>query len=66
MTIQFSMKAYLWITGMIFGSITVAHVWRVFSESRSLLNDPFFVILTLLSAGLCVWAARLVRLPSRA
>jgi hypothetical protein len=59
------MKAYLWITGVIFGSITVAHVWRVISESRSLVKDPFFVILTLLSAGLCVWAARLVRSSSR-
>jgi hypothetical protein len=49
---------------MIFGSITVAHVWRVISESRSLMKDPFFVILTLLSAGFCVWAARLVRSSS--
>lgn len=59
------MKAYVWITGMIFGSITVAHVWRVISESRSLAKDPFFVALTVLSAGLCVWAASLVRSSSR-
>jgi hypothetical protein len=59
------MKAYLWITGTIFGSVAVAHVWRVISESRSLARDPFFVLLTLLSAALCVWAASLVRSTSR-
>lgn len=59
------MRAYLWITGTIFGSITVAHVWRVVSESRSLAKDPFFVLLTVLSAILCVWAASLVRSSSR-
>lgn len=59
------MRAYLWITGTIFGSITVAHVWRVVSESRSLAKDPFFVLLTVLSAILCIWAASLVRSSSR-
>jgi len=55
------MKAYLWTTGTIFGSIVVAHVWRVISESRSLAKDPFFMLLTILCASLCVWAASLVR-----
>jgi len=59
------MKAYLWITGTLFGSITVAHVWRIVSESRSLVRDPFFMLLTLLSAILCVWAASLVRSSAR-
>jgi len=59
------MKAYLWITGTLFGSITVAHVWRIVSESRSLVRDPFFMLLTLLSAILCVWAASLVRSSPR-
>ncbi|MGE5098645.1 MAG: hypothetical protein ACM3SX_01555 [Deltaproteobacteria bacterium] len=59
------MRAYLWITGTIFGSITVAHVWRMVSESRSLAKDPFFILLTVISAILCVWAASLVRSSSR-
>jgi hypothetical protein len=60
------MKAYLWTTGTLFGLITISHIWRVISESRSLARDPFFVLLTLLSAGLCFWALRLVRSSARA
>lgn len=55
------MKAYLLVTGTIFGLIAVAHVSRVVWESRLLARDPFFVALTLLSAALCVWSLRLIR-----
>jgi hypothetical protein len=48
-------------TGVIFGSIVLAHVWRVAAESPLLARDPFFVIVTLVCAALCVWALRLVR-----
>ncbi len=60
------MKAYLWTTGTLFGLIAVAHIWRVISESRSLAKDPFFVLLTVLSAGLCFWGLRLARSAARA
>ena len=59
------MKAYLMTTGTIFGLITVAHVWRVFAESAALARDPWFVLLTLLAAGLCVWAFWLLRPGAR-
>lgn len=60
------MKAYLVTTGTIFGLITIAHVWRVIVESRALATDPWFILLTILAAGLCVWAFRLLGVVSRA
>ncbi|HKG92906.1 MAG TPA: hypothetical protein VKA84_13470 [Gemmatimonadaceae bacterium] len=60
------MKAYLWTTGVIFGLLTLAHVWRVVSESSALARDPWYVLITLLSAALCVWAVRLIRRAARA
>jgi hypothetical protein len=55
------MKAYLLSTGTIFGCITVAHIWRMISESVALARDPWYLGLTVLSAALCGWAIRLVR-----
>jgi hypothetical protein len=55
------MKAYLITTGIIFGLITIAHVWRVFDEGSRLATDPLFVLLTFASAGFSVWAWRLWR-----
>jgi hypothetical protein len=59
------MKAYLITTGVVFGLITVAHVWRAFAEGSHLARDPVFILLTMLSAGLCLWAGRLLKLFSR-
>jgi hypothetical protein len=58
------MRAYLVTTGTVFGLITAAHVWRVAMESRALARDPWFLLVTLLAAALCVWAFRLLR-PGR-
>ena len=55
------MKAYLVTTGVTFGLITLAHIVRAFAEGPRLAEDPFFILLTLLSAGLSVWAWRLLR-----
>ncbi|HWX21736.1 MAG TPA: hypothetical protein VN578_17665 [Candidatus Binatia bacterium] len=55
------MKAYLVTTGIVFALITVAHILRVFAEGPRLAKDPFFILLTLLAAGLSVWAWRLLR-----
>ena len=54
------MRAYLMVTGTIFGLVTLAHVWRVVAESTRLATDPWFVLLTALSAALCGWAFRLL------
>jgi hypothetical protein len=60
------MRAYVMTTGILFGLITMAHVWRVFEEGRGLATDPSFILLTLAAAALCLWAWRLLRLVPRA
>jgi len=57
------MRAFLWTTGTVFGLITGAHVWRVFGESRALARDPWFVLITVVAAGLSIWAFQLLRKP---
>jgi hypothetical protein len=59
-----SMKAYLITTSAVFGLITLAHVWRAVAES-SRLAEPLYLLLTALSAGLCLWALYLLRTASR-
>ena len=60
------MKAYLVTTGTVFGLITLAHIWRVMAESTALARDPWYILITLLTAAFCVWAFRLLRVASRA
>jgi hypothetical protein len=59
------MKAFLWTTGIVFGLITVAHVWRVVAESRALAKDPWFLLISVAAAGLSIWAFRLLRVSTR-
>ena len=59
------MKLYLITTGVIFGLITVAHVAKVFAEGLRLAREPLFILLTLLAAGMCLWAGWLLRNSSR-
>jgi hypothetical protein len=60
------MRAYVMTTGVLFGLITLAHVWRVIEEGRGLAGDLWFILLTVAAAGLCLWAWRLLRLSTRA
>jgi hypothetical protein len=60
------MRAYVMTTGVLFGLIAVAHVWRAFEEGAGLATDPFFVLLTVAAAALSVWAWRLIRLSTQA
>ena len=60
------MKAYVATTGLVFGLITAAHIWRVFKESSQLAREPDFILITLAAAGLCIWAVRLLRASPRA
>ncbi|HEV8598179.1 MAG TPA: hypothetical protein VGQ69_02355 [Gemmatimonadales bacterium] len=55
------MKAYLITTAAVFGLLTVLHVWRIFAEGTHLARDPGFLLITVASAALCVWACRLLR-----
>ena len=59
------MRAYLLSTGTVFGLIVLAHVWRVIAESRTLLRDPWYWLITFVALGLCIWAFRLVRKVQR-
>lgn len=59
------MKAYVMTTGLIFGLLTVVHVWRVFEERFDLATDPAYVFMTVVAAVLCLWAWRLPRISAR-
>jgi len=53
-------------TGVVFGLLVVAHLWRIVAESPSLATDPSFVAITLVAALLSLWAGLLLwRAPSR-
>jgi hypothetical protein len=58
------MKAYLLVTSTIFGLITAAHVLRLYYEPH-VATEIAFILLTLLSAGLCLWGIRLLLRPSK-
>ncbi len=60
------MKPYLIVTSIIFGLITAAHIWRILVENRHLGIEPWFILLTLAAAGLCLWALRLLWRSPRA
>lgn len=57
------MKAYLVVTAALFGVLAVLHLWRAVAESSHLATDPWFAIITALSAALCIWACRLLAKP---
>ncbi len=59
------MKTYVITTGVVFGLLTLAHVWRALAEGPQLATDPSFVLITVAAAALCVWAWRVLTLSSR-
>lgn len=54
--LRHSMKAYVITTGLVFALITVAHIARIITEGGSPLRQPIFLISSILSAGVAVWA----------
>jgi hypothetical protein len=60
------MRTYVMTTGVLFGLVTLAHVWRVLVEGPGLMTDPWYILLTVAAAGLCLWAWRLIRISTRA
>lgn len=59
------MRTYVTVTGIIFIMLTLAHVWRAFVET-TLIRDPFFIVVTIISTTLAVWAFRLLAQLRRA
>ena len=55
------MRAYLMTSGAIFGLVALVHVWRAFEEGIQLATQPWYVLLTLAAAALCIWAWKLLR-----
>ena len=54
------MRAYVITTGAVFGLLTIAHIVKLILERR-LIPDPVFIIFTLISAVLTIWAWRVLR-----
>lgn len=54
------MKAYIMTSGAVFGLLTLAHIWRAIEEGPGLAKDPWFVVITVFAAALCLWALRLL------
>ena len=55
------MKSYLVTTGIVFGLIVLAHLWRLTAEGLPLARNPVFILTTLAAVGMCFWAGRLLR-----
>ena len=55
------MKTYVVTTAVIFGLLTVLHILRMVEEHPHAGEEPWFVLITLASAALCVWGLVLLR-----
>ena len=55
------MKIYVMTTGVLFALLTITHVWRMFEESH-LARDPWYILITVITGALSVWAWRVIRL----
>jgi ABC-type multidrug transport system permease subunit len=60
-----TLKAYVIVTAIVFGLLTLAHVARIFEEGSHLLTDVSWVLITVASAAICLWACRLLWRSSR-
>ena len=58
------MRAYVITTGAVFGLLTVAHLLRIVTE-RHLATDPVYILITAVSAALCIWAWLVLRRSRR-
>jgi len=54
------MRTYIGITGLVFALLFAAHVARIWIEGTQLLSKPIFIVTTLASLGLSVWAVLLL------
>lgn len=54
------MRSYVIASGVIFGLLAFVHVWRIIEEPH-LASDPWFILITLVAAGLSFGAWRVLR-----
>lgn len=59
------MKAYVVTTGVVFGLLAIAHLCRIAAEGLHLLNNPWWVGITVGAAALSLWAWRVFRVLRR-
>lgn len=59
------MRTYLTLTAILFALLAVLHLWRMIAEQTSLAKDPWFLVITVLSAALSAWAVRLLVVSRR-
>jgi hypothetical protein len=55
-----TVRAYVFVTGIVFGLILAAHGARVVVEGFHTLQDPWFIVTSLAALALLVWASRLL------
>jgi hypothetical protein len=60
MEVVSAMKAYAITTGALFGLLTIVHLLRIVKEPQ-LGTEPIYLLITALSAALCVWAFFVLR-----
>jgi hypothetical protein len=54
------MRAYVVATGVIFGLLTVIHIWRMIEEPH-LVREPIFILVTAGAAALSIVAWSIAR-----
>ena len=55
------MRAYLATSGLIFLAVALAHAARLIAEGMGPLQEPIFVVSSLLALAMAVWAASTLR-----
>ena len=55
------MKAFLATAAVLFGLVTLVHIWRMIVEPSVRTDNPWVMIMTVISAILFVWACVLLR-----
>jgi hypothetical protein len=48
-------KAYSLVTSLVFGLIVALHAAKLAADGWQIATEPWFIVTTLLAAGLCVW-----------
>ena len=54
------MRCFVIVAGIVFAIIFVLHIARIFAEGTWLLHEPMFILTSLLSLGVAIWAAVLI------
>lgn len=55
------MKTYVATTGIVFALLVFSHVARLFVEGAWVLSEPIFLLTSIASIGMTLWAIVLLR-----